>query len=105
MGSQTGGNPKWFLLSVRHQTLSEIRVGKSRKLDPLHYVLKSESDEVVQKCMVFHVIDAMPTHTQCQSCPKVSAVLAKFCQSSAQIIPKSSPSCPQVVPKMSPSHH
>ena len=48
MNSQTGGEPKWFPI-VRHQMLSEIRVGKSRKLAPPHYVLKSESDEIVEK--------------------------------------------------------
>ena len=37
--------------SVRHQRLSEIRVGKSRKLASLHYVLKSESDEFVMTTM------------------------------------------------------
>ena len=42
MASQTGGTPKWFLSSVRDQMLSEIRVAKSRKLAPPHYVLKSE---------------------------------------------------------------
>ena len=53
MASQTGGTPKWFLSSVRDQMLSEIRVAKSRKLAPPHYVLKrkmkSESDEIVEK--------------------------------------------------------
>ena len=49
MASQTGGTPKWFLSSVRDQMLSEIRVAKSRKLAPPHYVLKSESDEIVRK--------------------------------------------------------
>ena len=49
MASQTGGTPKWFLSSVRDQMLSEIRVAKSRKLAPPHYVLESESDEIVEK--------------------------------------------------------
>ena len=41
----------WFPTSVRDQMLSEIRVGKSRELASLHYVLKSESDgdEFVKK--------------------------------------------------------
>ena len=34
---------------VTGQMLSEIRVGKSRKWAPPHYVLKSESDEIVKK--------------------------------------------------------
>ena len=49
-GFQTGSN-KWklFLPSVTGQMLSEIRMGKSQKLAPPHYVLKSESDEIVKK--------------------------------------------------------
>ena len=47
--SQTGGTPRWFLPSVRDKMLFEIRVAKSRKLAPPHYVLKSESDEIVEK--------------------------------------------------------
>ena len=38
---------------------------------------------------------------QCQNCLKVSASLAKFCQSSAQVIPKLSPGRAQDVPKSS----
>ena len=40
--------------------------------------------------------------TQCQSCPKVSASLAKFCQSSAQVILKLFPGIAHCVPKWSP---
>ena len=47
MASQTEGKPEWFLPGVTDQMLSEIRVGKSWKLASPHYVLKSESDEIV----------------------------------------------------------
>ena len=50
MASRTGGQPKWFLPSVGdQQMLYDIREGKSRKLAPPHYVLESESDEIVEK--------------------------------------------------------
>ena len=49
MASQTEGKPEWFLPGVTDQMLSEIIVGKSWKLAPRHYVLKSESDEIVKK--------------------------------------------------------
>ena len=47
--SQTGGTPKWFPTSLRDQMFFEIKVAKSRKLAPPHYVLRSESDEIVKK--------------------------------------------------------
>ena len=62
MASQTGGTPKWFLSSVRDQMLSEIRVAKSRKLAPPHYVLKSESDETVEKILLGQLFNEFMHH-------------------------------------------
>ena len=52
--SQSGGTPKWFLPSVRDQMLSEIKMSNSRKLAPPHYMLKSESDEIVIPWFTMH---------------------------------------------------
>ncbi len=60
--SQSGGTPKWFLPSVRDQMLSEIRVAKSRKLAPPHYVLKSESDEIVEKILLGQLFNEFMHH-------------------------------------------
>ena len=49
MTLKLGGTPKWFPTSLRDQMFFEIKVVKSRKLAPPHYVLKSESDEIVKK--------------------------------------------------------
>ena len=49
MTLKLGGTPKWFPTSLRDQMFFEIKVAKSRKLAPPHYVLKSESDEIVEK--------------------------------------------------------
>ena len=49
MTLKLGGTPKWFPTSLRDQMFFEIKVAKSRKLAPPHYVLESESDEIVEK--------------------------------------------------------
>ena len=54
MASQTEGKPEWFIPGVTYQMLSEIRVGKSWKLAPPHYVFKSESDEIVMPWFTIH---------------------------------------------------